>query len=48
MSNSSTESQKFDTNDEITTCIQERIDLYRRKGVRDDPLWERWVEDFED
>lgn len=38
---------QLDTVEEVTAYVQERLDLYKAKGIRDDPLWERWVEDFE-
>ncbi|KAI0992515.1 hypothetical protein K3495_g15670, partial [Podosphaera aphanis] len=48
MSTSSTEHRRLDTNEEITAYVKNRLDHYRALGVRDDSLWERWLEDFED
>ncbi|KAI0996097.1 hypothetical protein K3495_g12084, partial [Podosphaera aphanis] len=38
---------QLDTVEEVTAYVQEKLSLYKSKGIRDDPLWERWVEDFE-
>ncbi|KAI0998030.1 hypothetical protein K3495_g10160 [Podosphaera aphanis] len=38
----------LNTIEEVTAHVKSRLDLYKAKGIRDDPLWERWVENFED